>query len=205
MIMQISYLSSEKTKKNIFLGFGKYFCFLKRKFCVCNNTKTRKHWIKLIIFIRFCKHCLLSPVQTGTFFLESLTSFPCSCAVCTAKIVHFSLPRNLVTKLVKPAFGQGKFVRVFSIDGRQRKLDSTTHEKVNLSRKTFSPEGALVCQLGSTVSIWCTNFLLQYSLRVQLKISPEKFSVVVYNLHHMVHCRFIKICLTRSVYDLCII
>ena len=80
VIMQISYLSSEKTKKNIFLGFGKYFCFLKRKFCVCNNTKTRKHWRKLIIFIRFCKHCLLSPVQTGTFFLESLTSFPCSCA-----------------------------------------------------------------------------------------------------------------------------
>jgi hypothetical protein len=151
----------------------------------------------------FLQTLSLKPCTDGHFFLGILDKF--SLLVCTAKIVHFSLPRNLVTKLGKPAFGQGKFVRVFSIDGRQRKLDSTTHERVNLSRKTFSPEGALVCQLGSTVSIWCTNFLLQYSLRVQLKISPEKFSVVVYNLHHMVHCRFIKICLTRSVYDLCII
>jgi hypothetical protein len=53
-------------------------------------------------------------METNVTFLGKFTLESFVCLYVRQKIDNFSLPRNLVPKLVMPTFGQGKFVRVYT-------------------------------------------------------------------------------------------
>jgi hypothetical protein len=103
---------------------------------------------------------LLSSVHTSKeSFLHkfSLTTFICSRV--QQRIDSFSLPRSLVSKLVMPGFGQGRFVRVY---GRQGKLDKCTRNSSMVlanERRPWREINVLNKRRNSSVT---TQILMQY-------------------------------------------